>query len=411
MNRTTALDAELVARSRRALPRGMYGHMAADGIGPRYPQFFAGGDGGRVVDVDGNEYIDLMCGWGPVILGHHHPAVDRAVNDQLQVGECLNGPAPVMIDLAERMVETLQPGGWTMFAKNGSDATSMAVRVARAATGRGTVLAAHRAYHGSDPWSTPGLDGVLPAERANVAYFDYNDLASVEEAASAHDGDVAAVIVCPLRHDTYRDQELVDPAFARGLRALCDRIGAVLILDEVRAGFRLAHGPSWSEFGVRPDLSAWSKGIANGFAIASLVGIDELRDAAASIFVTGSFWMSSVSMAASLATLTSLQEEDSVTHMARLGTRLQSGIAEVAASHGFEVTVSGPPQLPFLTFAGDDDFSVARRWAGLCIEAGVYLHPTHNWFLSGGHTDADIDRAIGGIDRAFARLSNDGGPQ
>src|SRR5690606_33777194 len=129
----------------------------------------------------------------PVILGHHHPAVDRAVNDQLQVGECLNGPAPVMIDLAERMVETLQPGGWTMFAKNGSDATSMAVRVARAATGRGTVLAAHRAYHGSDPWSTPGLDGVLPAERANVAYFDYNDLASVEEAASAHDGDVAAV--------------------------------------------------------------------------------------------------------------------------------------------------------------------------------------------------------------------------
>lgn len=405
MSRSTAVDTALVQRSRRLLPRGMYGHMATAAIGPGYPQFFSSGHGGRVTDVDGNTYIDLMCGWGPIILGHHHPGVDRAVAVQRAAGDCLNGPSPVMLDLAERLVSLISPGGWTMFAKNGSDVTSMALRVARAATGRATVLAARKSYHGSDPWSTPGQSGVTAADRADIDYYEYNDMASVEAAVAAHHGDVAAIVVCPVRHDSYRDQEPARLEFARGLRALSDRIGAVLVLDEVRTGFRLAHGLSWEHLGISADLSAWSKGIANGHPLACLVGVDALRDAAASIFVTGSFWMSSAAMAASLATLTALQEQDAIAHMTRLGTILQQGMAAAAAAHGVQVTVSGPPQLPFLTFAGDKDFAIARRWAALCIDAGVYVHPTHNWFLNAAHTEDDIMEALEKMDRAFAQTA------
>src|SRR5581483_8545257 len=164
------------------------------------------------------------------------------------------------------------------------------------------------------------------ADRANLGYFTYNDLASVRAAAAEAGDDLAGILVSPFKHDAGYDQELVDPAFARGLRELCDAAGAALILDDVRCGFRLHLGSSWEPIGVTPDLSAWSKAIANGHPLAAVVGSDAFRDGASRVFVTGSFWFSAAAMAAAVATIRALRAEDAVAVMERAGTAIRDGI-------------------------------------------------------------------------------------
>ena len=394
---------ELLERAKRVVPAGMYGHMFGGLNPPSYPQFFARGEGCRVWDVDGNSYIDLMCAWGPIVLGHCDREVEAAVVSQRAAGDCLDGPSPVFVELAETFVDSVAHADWAMFAKNGTDANALAVRIARAATGRDKVLMAHGAYHGVASWCADNKVGITASEQADTAYFEYNDLASVEQAAAALDGKVAAIIVCPMRHDTRRDLELVDPEFAHGVRALCDRIGAALILDDVRCGMRFDLRGSWEPIGVRPDLSAWSKAIANGYPLAAVLGIDALREPTTEIFTTGSFWFGGVAMAASLATLAALRERDGISRMISSGERLKGGLREQAASHGLSVRISGPPQMPLLLFDRDDErLERSNAWAGACVENGVFLHPRHNWFLSAAHTDRDIDDALLGTDAGFA---------
>ncbi|MFC4587151.1 aminotransferase class III-fold pyridoxal phosphate-dependent enzyme [Sphaerisporangium corydalis] len=397
-------DAHLRERAAKVIPGGMYGHLNAAIFAPGFPQFFVRGEGCRQWDADGREYVDLMCSWGPIILGHRHPGVEAAVAAQQAAGDCLNGPGPVMVDLAELMVDTIPSADWVMFSKNGTDATTQALMVARAATGRTKVLVAHGAYHGADPWCTPSLAGTTPNERADLIEYPYNDLAGAEAAAAQADGDVAAIIVTPFKHDSFEDQELADPAFARGVRALADRIGAALVIDDVRAGFRLDLRGSWEPFGVRPDLTAWSKAMANGYAIAAVTGTDALRGPAQTLYSTGSFWFSAVAMAAAKTTIETLRDTGGLALMEQAGTRLREGLAAQAASHGFVVNQTGPVQIPWLSFEGDTTLEKAMYWSSACLEEGVYLHPWHNWFLSAAHTPADIDRALAGTDAAFARL-------
>jgi glutamate-1-semialdehyde 2,1-aminomutase len=384
----------------------MHGHLNATFLPDNFPQFFARGEGCRVWDVDGTEYVDLMCSWGPILLGHRHPAVERAVAAQLAVGDVLNGPTAQMVELAEVLVDQVAHADWTMFCKNGTDATTLGVVVARAAAGRRKVLVARGSYHGIGGWSMPeATRGTTPEDHLNTVFYEYNDLASVEAAvALAGEDDVAAIAVTPIRHDVYRDLELPDPEFARGLRAICDRIGAALLLDDIRCGLRLDMRGSWEPLGVRPDLSAWSKALANGHPLSALLGSEWLRDAASSIFATGSFWMAAAPMAGALATLETLRETGGIETMRAAGERLMQGLREQARSHGLEVTVTGPPQLPFLTFADDPQFERAMAWAGDCARHGVYLHPTHNWFMSAALDGETIDRVLRSTDDAFREI-------
>jgi glutamate-1-semialdehyde 2,1-aminomutase len=380
----------------------MYGHLSANNLPTEYSQFYSRSEGARVWDVDGNEYVDLMCSFGPVILGHKHAGVEAAVATQLGMGDTQAGPAPCMVELAELLVDSVSHADWAMFAKNGSDANTVCLMIARAATGRDKVLAARGAYHGSAPWSTPVVTGVTPEDRASVQYYRFNDLASVEEAVEQAAGDVAAIIVSPFKHDAGFDQEMVEPAFARGLRTLCDRIGAALVIDEVRAGFRLNHGGSWETIGVEPDLSAWSKAIANGYALAAVLGTDEYSEAASRIFVTGSFWYQAVPMAAAVATISALREENAVASMVRQGSKLRTGLDAQAESAGIGICQSGPVQIPNLRFLGDENFERSRLFAGACAAGGLIVHPRHNWFVSAALTDDDVDTALAVTETAFA---------
>lgn len=394
-------DETLRRRAAKVVPGGMFGHLNAALLPRAYPQFFASGDGSRIRDVDGREYVDFMCSWGPIILGHRHPEVQEAALRQQEKGDCLNGPTEVFVELAERLTERIEHADWILFQKNGTDATTVSVMIARAARGRRKILVARGAYHGTAPWCTLHAAGITAEDQMHTIHFRFNDIESVERAVEQAGDDLAGIVVSAYRHDLGLDQELPTPEFAMRLRALCDERDAALILDDVRAGFRLAAGGSWEPLGVKPDLSAWSKAIANGYALAALAGADRYREAAGRVFATGSFWCSGVSMAAALATLDVLERSDGVAHMQRMGERLRRGIAAQAARHGIGIRQSGPAQMPTLLFDEDPDFEKGFLFTSEALKAGVYLHPKHNMFLSLAHTPGDIDQALEATDEAF----------
>jgi len=172
-------DRVLRRRAAAVIPGGMYGHQSAGPLPPEYPQFMRSGQGARIWDVDGTEYVDLMCSYGPIVLGHQHRVVEAAARAQAELADCQNGPGEVMVELAELLVATVRHADWAMFAKNGTDATTTCCTIARAHTGRSKILVATGAYHGAAPWCTPTKAGVTAEDRANLLTYVYNDLASV----------------------------------------------------------------------------------------------------------------------------------------------------------------------------------------------------------------------------------------
>jgi glutamate-1-semialdehyde 2,1-aminomutase len=398
-------DQVLRARAERVIPGGLWGHLHARLLPEGYPQFFERAESCRLIDADGRQFIDMMCSWGPIVLGHHHPAVDAAAAAQAARGDCMNGPAPVLVELAELVVATVPHADWCQFGKNGTDATTNCVTIARAGTGRRKVLVARGAYHGAVPWCSPSVAGVTAEDRAHLVFYSYNDIASLHAAAEMAGTDLAAVMASAFRHDMGQPQALPTPEFAQAIRALCDQTGAALILDDVRAGFRIDLGGSWEPLGVRPDLSAWSKAIANGHPLAAVTGRERFREAATQVFATGSFWCGAVPMAAAVATLRELHRLDGPALMRALGQRLRDGLEERAARHGLRIDQSGPPQMPTVLFADDPGW---KRGYAFCAEAlrhGAYLHPKHNMFLSCAHTEADIDHVLEAADAGFRHVA------
>ena len=398
------VDRQLRQRAQKVIPGGMYGHMSTALLPLNYPQFFSRAQGAYVWDADGNRYLDLMSAFGPNLLGYAHQAVDCAVAYQLARGDVAPGPSPLMVELAEQFVAMVSHADWAMFCKNGSDSTTIALMTARAHTGRRGLIHCTGSYHGSAPWCTPNLQGTLPEDRAHQFSCTYNDIASLEAALQATDGDLAAIVVAPYRHDAFKDQAPIDYEFARRLRAACDERDAVLILDDVRAGLRLARGSSWELLGVRPDVSCWGKSIANGHPISAVLGAEKFREAAARIFVTGSYWYAAAPMAAAIETLRLVRESDYLERIQGIGERLRGGIAGVADQRGFGIRQTGPVQMPLFLFEDDQDLRRGVCWAGEMLERGVYVHPWHNMFLCAAMTDADVDFVIQAADGAFAAL-------
>ncbi|WP_342640640.1 aminotransferase class III-fold pyridoxal phosphate-dependent enzyme [Rhodoligotrophos ferricapiens] len=398
-------DTALRHRAEAVIPGGMWGHMNAKTLGPAYPQFFARAEGCRLWDVDGREYVDLMCSWGPNVLGHHHPAVEEAAARQRSLGDAMNGPAEVLVDLAELLVATVAHADWAMLQKNGTDATTSCVTIARAGTGRRKVLVARGSYHGAVPWCTPSLAGVTAEDRAHLIHFDYNDVASLEAAIEQAGDDLAAVLITAFRHDLGRDQQLPLPTFAKRARELCTAADAALIIDDVRAGFRIDLGGSWEPLGVRPDLSAFSKAIANGYPLAAITGTDRFRQAATQVFVTGSFWYGAVAMSAAIATIETLRDTKAIAHMEAMGQMLREGLGRLAAKHGIGLRQTGPVQMPMVLFDNDPDFAKAQTFCAAALRAGAYFHPKHNMFLSAAHQPRDIEVVLAAADAGMAAVA------
>jgi glutamate-1-semialdehyde 2,1-aminomutase len=399
-------DRALRERAEAVIPNGMYGHEAVTLLPDDYPQFFDRANGARLWDVDGNEYLDFMCGFGPNLMGYGHAAIDAAAAARQRSGDAMTGPAPVMVELAEQFVSLVSHADWAMFCKNGTDATTMAMMAARAHGGKRKILVAKGAYHGAAPWCTPVPKGVVAEDRAHLITYTYNDIESLEEAVIAAGNDLAGIFASPFKHDAFIDQQMPDPAYARRAREICDERGALLIVDEVRAGFRLARDASWSLVGVSPDLSCWGKGIANGYPISALLGSDKARAAAGSIYVTGSFWFAAVPMAAAIATLNEIRSTDYLEHIEAIGGSLREGLSTVAQARGFSIRQTGPVQMPLILFDEDPDFRIGFGWNAEMLRRGIYLHPWHNMFMCAAMTEADIARTLEAADESFRALKS-----
>ena len=398
------VDEAWKARAAKVLPATAFGHQSTRLLPSGFPQFFARGEGAYLWDVDGRRYLDFMCAYGPNLLGYGDPRVEAAADAQRRLGDVLTGPTVRAVELAEKMTGMVAHADWAFFVKNGTDATTLARTIARAVTGRKTVLVAHGAYHGAAPWCTPVPAGVIAEDRAGMIEYEYNDIASLEAALAAAGDDLAAIFAAPFKHDAFQDQALPDPVYARAARAACDATGAMLIVDDVRAGFRLATDCSWSLVGVEPDMSTWGKSFANGHPISALLGNDRARPGAEAIYATGSFWQQASPMAAALVTLDIIATGDHIRHSEALGTQLRAGLAAAAERQGFVLKQTGPVQMPQILFADDPDFRVGFAFTEALLEHGVYMHPWHNMFLNAAMTAADMDFAIAAADKALGEV-------
>ena len=402
MSRSFSRSLALFERAARVIPGGMYGHTHPAAVLPMASPYYATrGEGCRYWDADGNGYIDFLCAYGPMVLGYHHPEVEAAAEAQRARGDCFNHPTPVAVELAERLVALVDFAAWAVFGKNGSDMTTWSLQVAREHTGRKKILRAHGSYHGSHAWCTPGHGGLIEEDHAHIHGFTWNDLEDFERLLKQHRGQVAGVMVTPFHHPAFGDSVLPAPGFLQGVEAACRREGVVLILDDVRGGFRLHQGGSHRRFGFEPDLICFSKALGNGYPISAALGRQELQRAAGRVFLTGSFWNNAVPQAAALACLDVLAREDVPAKLAATGRQLREGMERLSAKHGVPIRYTGPDAMPFMSFAEETNFYRSQTFCKEAIRRGAFFHPHHNWFLSAAHTPADIDETLAIADAAF----------
>jgi glutamate-1-semialdehyde 2,1-aminomutase len=396
----------LKSRAQKVFPNGIYGHLSTNIMPENYPQFFTSARGVRMTDVDGKEYIDYMCAFGLNLFGYGDEEINEAYIQQMRKTDTLTGVSEVMVDLAEKFTGIVTHADWAIFVKNGTDATTLGAMIARAHTGKDKIIIADGAYHGAAAWCNPSPVGSTAAERSGRISCIYNDVDSLERAVAEAGDDLAAIFATPFKHDVFIDQFEPNLAYARRARELCDKTGALLVVDDVRAGFKLARDCSWAVVGVEPDLSSWGKCIANGHPISALLGSDKARKAAAQVRATGSYWFQSAPMAASIVTLDRIMNSPYLENIQSLGASLRSGMAASATKNGVGLRQTGPVTMPMFLFDDDPDLRKGYFWCGEMAARGIYMHPFHNMFISNALTEDDIALTVAAADEAFKALAS-----
>ncbi|MGH3681302.1 MAG: glutamate-1-semialdehyde 2,1-aminomutase [Natronosporangium sp.] len=402
----------LQAVAHALIPGGAHTYAKGDDQYPvDAPGFIARGSGCHVWDVDGNEFIEYGMGLRAVTLGHAHSAVLEAATRAMANGVNFTRPAAIEVAAAEHLLRLVAPAAdWMVkFAKNGSDTTTAAVRLARAATGRELVaVCADHPFFSVDDWfigTTPMAAGVPKPVQSLTASFRYNDLDSVRALFTEYPDQIAALVL------EVENQQPPAPGFLAGLRQLCDRYGALLIFDEIITGFRWHLPGAASLYGVQPDLSSFGKALGNGFSVAALAGRRDLlergglRTRQERVFLlSGTYGAETHALAAAQATMRVYEQEPVIAHLHRQGERLAAGVRAAAAAHGVsdQVAVAGRPcNLVYVTRDAAGDRSQVFRTLFLqeLLRGGV-LAPS--FVVSYAHTDADIDRTVEVVDAALA---------
>lgn len=399
---------ELFSRAKAVIPGGIYGHFSPGPQKPHgtYPFYVSRAKGSHFWDVDGNEFIDYMCAYGPMILGYGHPAVDEAFQKQASISDSCSLASPVMVDLAEYLVNMIPAADWAFFAKNGNDATNMAVLVSRAATGRNKIIAIKDGYHGATPWmQNEDRAGIVEADHVNVIRVPWNDVAALEAALDEHAGDVATFISSPYHTPAFADNVMPAEGYWSQVEALLKKHGVVHICDDVRSGFRLDMRGSHEYFGYTPDLMCYCKALANGYPISAVVGSEALMDSAKAIFQTGSFWFSAGPMAAALACLKELDRINGPAKIMETGSKVFDGMTNIAKTYGHELKVTGAPSMPYLRTEHEDGQRFHEALCGACVQRGLFLTSHHNLFVSAAHTDEDVARSLEIFDDALNSLT------
>ena len=402
---------ELFEEAKGLVPGGVLGaRKPQDFIEGEYPIFLETGKGCRLTDVDGNEYIDFLCGYGPIILGYREEEVDDAVIRQIKdKGFCFSLTQRYQNELAKKLRDLVPCSELSIFLKTGSDATTAAIRIARAYTNRIKVMRC--GYHGWHDWAVEMKGGIPEKLFEDVHEFHYNKLGELEELMAKYGKETAAIIMTPFGHPLHQKMEEPAPGFLEGVREIADRYGAVLVFDEVRTGFRLAMGGAQELYGVQPHLVVLGKGMANGYAISVVTGkTDVMMAAAERLFISSTFFPNSDGYIAALKTIEILERDNVLAKIWEKGARFNKGIQGVIDKYpetGAEL--SGVAPMSFVTFKRDAERSLqrARRddFFTQLIRRRIFFTPHHHGYICYRHTDEDLDFTIRAMDEAMAHVS------
>ncbi len=372
-----------------------------------YPIYFDHGTGGRVTDVDGNEYIDYLCAYGPIIIGYREQEIDRAVQTQVNdKGFCFSLTQPQQSELVRKLQRIIPSCEMAALVKTGSDATTIAIRVARAYTGKTKI--ARCGYHGWHDWCVEVKGGIPEKLYEDVLEFHYNDLEGLEAILKANKDDMAAIIVTPVGHPLAAPVEMPKPGYLEGVRALADKYGALLVFDEIRSGFRVSLGGAQEYFGVTPDLSTFGKAMANGYAIAALVGKREpMMVLADKVFLSSTFFPNSDSIVAALKTIEILERDKVLDVVKAKGEKFAIDVQKVISESGIPAEFSGGPWMPFVTFPKDETGlykKLRTEFYTQLIRRKVFLQPYHHGYICYRHTDEDLAYTVNAIRESLAAL-------
>ncbi|MBI4306518.1 MAG: glutamate-1-semialdehyde 2,1-aminomutase [Chloroflexi bacterium] len=419
----------LYARARNKIPGGVNSPARSWGSVGGEPLFFARGEGAQVWDADGKRFIDYVCSWGPLILGHADPAVVKAVQEAARRGTSYGAPTEAEVEMAELVTSALPSIEMVRFVNSGTEATMSALRLARAFTGRNKIVKFEGAYHGHEDallvkagsgaaaHGVPTSAGIHPAYASDTLVAPYNNLEAVERLFDANRGQIAGVIVEPVAGNM--GVVLPAPGYLQGLRDITSRDGALLVFDEVITGFRLGWSGAQGVYDIEPDITTLGKIVGGGLPVGAYGGRAHIMQKVAPLgpmYQAGTLSGNPVAMAAGLATLRQLKKPDAYRQLDAKGARLEAGLQKAFAGVEVPATINRAGSLLTVFFtpgpvtdwdsAARSDTKAFARFFHALIGEGIYAPPSQYeaWFVSLAHSDADIDATIAASQGALARV-------
>ena len=415
--------------AKEVIPGGVNSPVRAFKAVGETPVFVEHGEKAHITDIDGQTYVDMVCSWGPLILGHRHPKVVGAIQEALEHGTTFGMPTVLETKMAELICTLIPSVEMVRMVSSGTEATMSALRLARGYTKRDFIIKFEGCYHGhadhllinagsgAMTFGVPSSPGVPADVAKETLVAKYNDLDSVKALFEEYPNDIAAVIVEPIPGN----MGLIMPeeGFLEGLRALTSQYGAVLIFDEVISGFRASDGGAQKVFGVMPDLTCLGKIIGGGLPVGAFGGRKEIMEClspSGPVYQAGTLSGNPLAMSAGYAALSVLKEEQPYAALAEMGAKLADGLRALADKHGVAVTVNQFGSLLTVFFtdrpvccyadATTADTEKFAKFFSVMLENGVHLPPSQFecWFLSTAHTQDDLDKVLKAADLAFAEV-------
>jgi len=377
-------------------PGGMMGIRRPYNFVPgEYPIFIKEGKGGMITDVDGNSYIDMLCAYGPIILGYVEPEIDEAVQEQMKRGFCFSLVQPAQNQLIKKLKEIIPCCEMGIIMKTGSDATTCAVRIARGYTHRDKIIRC--GYHGWHDWCVEVHGGVPEHVSRDTLEVHYNDINGLKTLFEENKDQIACLIITPVGHPLNAPVSAPPAGYLEEVREITKKYGAVLIFDEIRSGFRVSMGGAQQRYGVTPDLAVFGKAMANGYPISAVVGKREIMSIAEKeVFISSTFFPNSLEMVAALKCIEILERDRVLDKIWERGELFLEKLQHTVGRSGIKCSVSGIPPMPFITFDKDSSGQykeLRTRFYTEAIRRGLFIQPFHHWYICHRHGEEELTKA------------------